>query len=125
MSLKSLEKRLTERVEKEIEESGKDLEFAAELMGENPEIQKAGSSVMRSSVTRNLLKAGLVIGAVYGAWSFLSLQQFGFLGYLVVGLLTAKVSEYSMIDWRAWFTTVFWLPVLVYGMLPDGVRLDK
>ena len=125
MSLEKLEKRLTERVEKEIEKSEKDMEFAAELMGENPEIQKAGSSFMRSSVPRNLLKPALVIGTVYGAWNFLSLQQFGVLSYLIVGLLTAKVSEYSFSDWRAWFTTVLWLPAVVYGLLPDRVRIEK
>ena len=123
--LYKLEKRLTEKVENQVEESEKDLEFAAEMVEENPEVQGAANSMMSSSVPVLLLKAGLAVGSVYAAWTVLGLGQFAALAYLLVGLLTARVSDYSFRDWEYSVAVLFWLPAVLYGLLPDRVRLDK
>jgi len=125
MSLEKLEKRLTERVEREIEKSGEDLEFAQELTAGNPSVSGAASSLVGDSLPVKFLKAGLVIAGVYLAWSSLSLVQFSGLVYLVTGFLTAKLSDYRKVDWEYWFTSLFWLPAVLYGVLPDRVRFDK
>jgi len=125
MSLESLEKRLMERVEREIEKSEEDLEFAQELMEENPSVSGAASSLVGDSLPVKFLKAGLVLAGVYLAWSSLSLVQFMGLVYLVTGFLTAKLSDYRKVDWEYWFTSLFWLPAVLYGVLPDRVRFDK
>ena len=120
-----LEKRLEGRVEEEIEESQKDLEFAQELMAENPEASSTAQSLVSDSIPVKLFKAGVVVGGIYFAWSSLSLLQFSSLAYLVVGFLTAKVSDFGKKELGFWAATVFWLPIVAYGLLPDRVRPDK
>jgi len=123
--LYKLEKRLTEKVENQVEESQKDMEFAAEKLEENPEVQSQANSMMSDSVLVLIVKAALAVGSVYAAWSFLSLGQFAALAYLLVGLLTARFSEYNFSDWEYSVAVLFWLPAVLYGLLPDRVRLDK
>jgi len=123
--LYKLEKKLTEKVENQVEESQKDMEFAAEMLEENPEVQGTANSMMSDSVLVLIVKAGLAVGSVYAAWSVLSLGQFAALAYLLVGLLTARFSEYGFSDWEYSFTVALWLPAVLYGLLPDRVRLDK
>ena len=120
-----LEEKLTERVEKEVEKSEKDMEFAAEFMAENEQVQESANSVLNGSVLVNLLKAGLAVGSLYAAWTVLSFSQFAALVYLLVGFLTAKFSEYSLSDWEYGVTVALWLPAVLYGLLPDRVRLEK
>jgi len=120
-----LEKRLTERVESEVEKSEKDMEFAAEFMAENKEVQDMSNSVLNDSAAVSLLKLGLAVGSLYAAWTVLSFSQFAALMYLLVGLLTAKFTEYGFSDPEYVATVVFWLPAVLYGLLPDRVRLDK
>jgi len=120
-----LEKKLTERVENEVEKSEKDMEFAAEFMAENQEVQDMSNSVLNGSAAVSLLKLGLPVGSVYAAWTVLSFSQFAALMYLLVGLLTAKFTEYGFSDPEYVATVLFWLPAVLYGVLPDRVRLDK
>jgi len=120
-----LEKRLTERVESEVEKSEKDMEFAAEFMAENKEVQDISNSVLNDSAAVSLLKLGLAVGGLYAAWTVLSFSQFAALMYLLVGLLTVKFTEYGFSDPEYVATVVFWLPAVLYGLLPDRVRLDK
>lgn len=120
-----LEKKLTERVESEVEKSEKDMEFAAEFMAENKEVQDMSNSVLNDSAAVSLLKLGLGVGGLYAAWLVLSFSQFAALMYLLVGLLTAKFTEYGFSDPEYVATVVFWLPAVFYGLLPDRVRLDK
>lgn len=123
--LYKLEKKLTEKVENQVEESQKDMEFAAEMLEENPEVQGTANSMMSDSVLVLIVKAALAVGSVYAAWSVLSLGQFAALAYLLVGLLVARFSEYGFSDWEYSVTVLFWLPAVLYGLLPDRVRLDK
>lgn len=119
------EERLTERVESEVEKSEKDMKFAAEFMAENKQVQESANSVLQGSVAVSLLKLGLAVGSLYAAWTVLSFSQFAALVYLLVGLLTARFTEYGFSDPEYVATVVFWLPALFYGLLPDRVRIDK
>lgn len=121
----SLEERLRKRVEREVEESQNDLDFAAELISENPDSRSVAESIVFSSVPVLFLKAVLFVGGFYLAWKALSLQLFVGGLYILTGLGTAKFSEYSVDQWEYWFTTVFWLLAVLYGLLPDRVRVEK
>lgn len=123
--LYKIEKKLTQRVEREIEETEKDMEFAAEMLNENEDVARpvlrffSGSKWFKLLV---LLSAGL---GVYLAWKSFSMKQLTSLAYIIVGLLTAKVSDYGFRNWEFWFTTVLWLPAVLYGLLPGRVRMEK
>lgn len=123
--LHKLEKSLTEKVENQVDEAEKDMEFAAEMLEENPEVQSTANSMISDSLPVLLLKAGLVNGIVYTAWTFLSLGQLAVLSYLLIGFSTAMLSDYSFSDWEYSITVALWLPAVLYGLLPDEVRLDK
>jgi len=123
--LYSLEKKVQKRLEKEVEETEKDVEFAMDFVEENPDVNKAATGITTSSLPKKLFAGFLGISAVYLLWNNLSGNQFFGLVYLFVGYLTARISDYKYSNWRYWFTVVFYLPVVVYGLLPDKLRWDK
>lgn len=123
--LERMERRLQQKVEHQAEEVDKDVDFALEFLEENPEVNSVATNLTTSSLPVKILKGFLGVSTVYILWTNLSFNQFLGVVYLFVGFLTARVSDYGKMDWKYWFTAVFYLPVVVYGLLPDQLRIDK
>jgi hypothetical protein len=118
----SLKDKLFERLEEEREKTGEDVQWALE---QDPETANKVLKFLRSSLPVKIGVFLAVIGAVYLTVTSLSTNQLLGLGYILVGLGVAKVSEYSWSDWESYVAIVAWLPIVLYSFLPDRVRIEK
>jgi len=112
---------LEKRVEQEVEESQKDIEFAAEFLAENEEAGKPVNRILSLSTAQKVMAAVIISGGIFLTVQYLNTMEMLAAGYLVVGFLVAKASEYGWREYESWVTVFFWLPAVVVGFLKKVV----
>lgn len=113
---------LKDRFQKEKRRTAEDVQWA---LNQSPETANKTLRFLRKSLP---VKLGVVLalgGAIYVAVTSLTNQELAVFTYLLIGVGVARVSDYGYSDWESYFAVLFWLPTVVYGVLPDRCRVEK
>lgn len=118
----SLKDKILERFEREREKTSEDVQWALE---QDPKTASKVLKFLRSSLAVKLGVFLGIVGAIYFTVTSLSTNQLLALGYVLVGVGVAKVSDYGYSDWESYIAVTLWLPIVLYSFLPDRVRIEK
>lgn len=113
---------LKKRLQREKEKTASDVQWA---LSQSPETANKTLRFLRKSLP---VKLGVVLalgGGIYVAATSLNNLQLAALAYLGIGVGVARVSDYGYSDWESYYATLFWLPTVLYGALPDRFRVEK
>jgi len=113
---------LKEFLRREKEKTASDVQWA---LTQSPETANKTLRFLRKSMP---VKLGTVLalgGGIYLAVTSLNLTELAALGYLLIGVGVARVSDYGYSDWESYYAVLFWLPTVLYGALPDRFRVEK
>jgi len=107
---------------REKEKTADDVQWA---LSQSPETANKTLRFLRKSLPVKLGAVLVVLGGIYVAVTSLNLVQLAALAYTLVGVGVAHVSDYGFSDWESYYATLFWLPTVLYGALPDRFRVEK